>query len=70
MKKIIPLFLFLIITLSSQAQVKKTEICDCLEPTKDQFTSVCQAIYDKEVYEGSGPFSYVYQENLWVLTSF
>jgi hypothetical protein len=56
--------------LSSRAQEKKAEVCDCLEPTKDQFTNVCKAIDDKEVYEGSGPFSYVYQENLWVLTSF
>ena len=68
MKKIIPLFLFLLIAFSSQAQEKKAEVCDCPEPTKDQFTSVCQAIYDKEVYEGSGPFSYVYQENLWELS--
>ena len=70
MKKTIPLFLFLLIALSSPAQEKKAKVCDCLEPTKDQFTNVCQAIDDKEVYEGSGPFSYVYQENLWVLTSF
>jgi hypothetical protein len=68
MKKIIPLFLFLLIALSSQAQEKKAEVCDCPEPTKDEFTSVCQAIYDKEAYEGSGPFSYVYQENLWELS--
>jgi hypothetical protein len=52
----------------SELEAVAESIKDCPTPTKDQFTSVCQAIYDKEVYEGSGSFSYVYQENLWELS--
>ena len=56
MKNLLIICLLVTSVMTSQAQEKKAEVCDCLEPTKDQFTSVCQAIDDKEVYEGSGPF--------------
>ena len=68
MKKLITLCLLLTTVFTSQAQEKQTDVCDCPEPTKEQFGNVCQAIYDKEVYEGSAPFSYVYQEILWEIS--
>lgn len=68
MKKIITFWLLLATAFTSQAQEKKIEDCNCPEPTKQQFTSVCQAIWDKEMYEGSGPFGYVYQELLWKIS--
>lgn len=67
--KIIPLFLFLIIAFTSQAQEKQKEVCDCPKPTEYQFTTIYNSIYaKKDAIEGS-QFGYRYIENLYMETS-
>ena len=67
MKKTTTLFLFLIIAFTSQAQEKKVEDCDCPKPTRDEFTGVCNAIYEKKG-DGEGFFGYEYQELMWKIS--
>ncbi len=40
---------------------------ECPEPTKDQFLTVCQGIYNRKTIEKPG-FSYTYQEDLWKIS--
>lgn len=68
MKNLITICLLLTTVLTTQAQEKQNEVCDCPEPTKKQFQSVCQNIWDKEPYDGSGPIGYAFQEDLWKMS--
>lgn len=69
MKKTTTLFLFLIIAFTSQAQEKKAEDCNCPEPTKEQFSNLCQNLYDNEpAYDENGPVGYQYQAALWEMS--
>lgn len=38
---------------------------ECPAPTKQQFLNICHAIYVKELYSGTEPFSYEYQKKMW-----
>jgi hypothetical protein len=68
MKKLTPLFLFLLIAFTSQAQEKKAEVCDCPQPTEKQFETVCNSIYaKKDAIEGS-LFGFQFQEDLWEMS--
>jgi hypothetical protein len=68
MKNLLIICLLVTTAFTSQAQEKKVEDCDCPEPTKEQFFNLCQNLYDKEPYEGPGPFGYQYQEDLWEIS--
>jgi hypothetical protein len=64
MKNLLIICLLITAVLTSQAQEKKVEDCDCPKPTKDQFLEVCQCIFELEPAL-SPKFSYTYQEALW-----
>lgn len=71
MKNIVSLFLIFPIWISVFAQNETT--CDVQKdsipkPTKNQFQSICQDIWDKEMYEGPYHFGYAYQETLWKIS--
>lgn len=65
MKKLITICLILATAFTSQAQEKQTtttnniDVCDCPKPTIDQFTGVCNDIYEKKD---------LYQEELWKIS--
>jgi len=54
--------------LTTQAQEKKVEDCDCPKPTRDQFMGICNAIYDKEDGNEDLGIGYKYQELLWEIS--
>jgi hypothetical protein len=49
----------------SELEEVTEKVKECPTPTKNQFFNLCQNLYDKEPYDGSGPFGYAYQEDLW-----
>lgn len=51
--------------MTSQAQEKKVEDCDCPEPTKVDFMELCNELYRKKVSSDESELSYKYQEVLW-----
>jgi hypothetical protein len=65
MKKIIPLFLFLLIALSSRAQEKKAAVCDCPEPTRADFAILCNEVYERKPSSEESELAYRYQQELW-----
>ena len=65
MKKIIPLFLFLLIALSSQAQEKKAAVCDCPEPTRMDFLILCKDVYERKPSSEESELAFKYQQALW-----
>ena len=65
MKKLIPLFLFLLIALSSQAQEKKAEVCDCPKPTQWDLATLCKDVYEKKSSSEESELALKYQEALW-----
>jgi hypothetical protein len=65
MKNTIPLFLFLLIAFSSQAQDKKAEICDCPQPTRMDFLILCKDVYEKKSASDESELALKYQEALW-----
>nr|WP_315153391.1 hypothetical protein [uncultured Flavobacterium sp.] len=46
----------------------KTEVCDCPEPTRDQFMGICNSIYRKENASDESSLSYQYQEGLYEIS--
>jgi hypothetical protein len=68
MKNLITICLLLATAFTSQAQEeKKVEDCDCPKPTRDEFTGVCNAIYEKKG-DGEGFFGDKYQELMWKIS--
>ena len=65
MKKLIPLFLFLLIALSSQAQEKKAAVCDCPQPTRADFAILCNEVYERKPSSEESELAYRYQQELW-----
>jgi hypothetical protein len=65
MKKLIPLFLFLTIAFSSQAQEKKAAICDCPEPTRMDFLILCKDVYERKTSSEESELSFKYEQALW-----
>jgi len=65
MKKIIPLFLFLLIALSSQAQEKKAAVCDCPQPTRMDFLILCKDVYERKPSSEESELAFKYQQALW-----
>ena len=69
MKNLLIICLFVTTIFTTQAQEKQKEDCDCPEPTKEQFSNVCQNLYDKEpAYDENGPVGYQYQADLWEMS--
>ncbi|MEY3500441.1 MAG: hypothetical protein RL308_2110 [Bacteroidota bacterium] len=65
MKKIIPLFLFLTIAFTSQAQEKKAEVCDCPETTRMDFLILCKDVYERKPSSEESELSFKYEQALW-----
>ena len=65
MKKLTPLFLFLLIALSSQAQEKKAEVCDCPQPTRMDFLILCKDVYERKPSSEESELAFKYQQALW-----
>jgi hypothetical protein len=65
MKKIIPLFLFLLIAFTSQAQVKKAAVCDCPKPNRADFAILCNEVYERKPSSEESELAYRYQQELW-----
>lgn len=68
MKNLITICLLITVVLTSQAQEKQKEVCDCPKPTEKQVTTVCNSIYaKKDAMEGS-QFGFQFQEDLWEMS--
>ena len=71
MKKLTTFLILLANLITCQAQetssVKK-DICDCPEPTRDQFMGICNSIYRKENASDESGLSYQYQERLYEIS--
>ena len=65
MKKITSLFLFLLIALSSQAQEKKAEVCDCPKLTQWDLETLCKDIYERKPSSEESELAFKYQQALW-----
>ena len=65
MKKIIPLSLFLLIALTSQAQEKKAAVCDCPKLTQFDFDTLCKDVYERKPSSEESDLAFKYQQALW-----
>lgn len=65
MKKIITLFLFQLITFTSQAQEKKVEDCDCPKLTEWDFLILCKDVYERKPSSEESELAFKYQQALW-----
>lgn len=71
MKKLITTCILLVNLSAIYAQEAvgvKTDICDCPEPTRDQFMGICNSIYRKENASDESGLSYQYQEGLYEIS--
>ena len=66
MKKLITICLLMATVFTIQAQEK--EVCDCPKPTRDQFTGVCNAIYQRKSGSEGSSFGDKYQEEMWKIS--
>jgi hypothetical protein len=65
MKKLTPLFLFLTIAFSSQAQEKKAEDCDCPKLTEWDLVTLCKDVYERKPAKDESELAFKYQEAMW-----
>ncbi len=68
MKNLLIICLLVTTALTSQAQEKQNEVCDCPEPTEEQFITICNSIYAKKDPTEGSPFGYKYVEDLWEMS--
>ena len=69
MKKFTTFLLLLANLFTCYAQETISDGCNCPEPTPEQFSNVCLAIYQKAVAHNSeNGLSFSYQENLWEMS--
>lgn len=68
MKNLITICLLITAVLTSQAQEKKVEDCDCPKPDKTDFRVLCNSLNAREPGREGGKFSEKYQEDLWEMS--
>jgi hypothetical protein len=68
MKYLIIICLIVTTVMTSQAQEKKVEDCDCPPPDKADFRELCNSLKSREPGREGGKFSEKYQEDLWEMS--
>jgi hypothetical protein len=68
MKNIITICLLVTSVMTSQAQEKKVEDCDCPEPTQADFMELCNEVYEQKASSDESELSFKYQEVLWKMS--